>query len=116
MSPRGTPDAAWKPPQMEFHLAQPERLLTLCVSEAQSFLGDAQMNKDNFEGGVRSAVGQGERLVGAATDAPLRPECRRSPRSKRAPPKLSSARRIARPWRKQPVDHAPPANRPGCPS
>ena len=26
------------------------------------------MNKDNFEGGVRSAVGQGERFVGAATD------------------------------------------------
>ena len=26
------------------------------------------MNKDNFEGGVRSAVGQGERSVGAATD------------------------------------------------
>src|SRR5271156_2192532 len=26
------------------------------------------MNKDNFEGGVRSAVGQGERLVGSATD------------------------------------------------
>ena len=26
------------------------------------------MNKDNFEGGIRSAVGQGERLVGAATD------------------------------------------------
>jgi hypothetical protein len=23
------------------------------------------MNKDNFEGGVRSAVGQGERFVGA---------------------------------------------------
>jgi hypothetical protein len=35
MSPRGTPVAAWKPPQMEFHLAQTERLLTLCVSEAQ---------------------------------------------------------------------------------
>jgi ElaB/YqjD/DUF883 family membrane-anchored ribosome-binding protein len=32
-----------------------------------SFSGDAQMNKDNFEGGVRSAVGQGERFVGAAT-------------------------------------------------
>jgi ElaB/YqjD/DUF883 family membrane-anchored ribosome-binding protein len=27
------------------------------------------MNKDNLEGGVRSAVGQGERLVGAATDS-----------------------------------------------
>ena len=26
------------------------------------------MNKDKFEGGVRSAVGQGERSVGAATD------------------------------------------------
>ena len=26
------------------------------------------MNKDNFEGGVRSTVGQGERFVGAATD------------------------------------------------
>jgi uncharacterized protein YjbJ (UPF0337 family) len=26
------------------------------------------MNKDNFEGGVRSAVGQGERFVGSATD------------------------------------------------
>src|SRR5580692_4255187 len=26
------------------------------------------MNKDDFEGGVRSAVGQGERFVGAATD------------------------------------------------
>ena len=26
------------------------------------------MNKDNFEGGVRSAVGQGESFVGAATD------------------------------------------------
>ncbi len=26
------------------------------------------MNKDNFEGGVRSAVGQGEKFVGAATD------------------------------------------------
>ena len=26
------------------------------------------MNKDNFEGGVRSAVGKGERFVGAATD------------------------------------------------
>ena len=26
------------------------------------------MTKDNFEGGVRSAVGQGERFVGAATD------------------------------------------------
>ena len=26
------------------------------------------MIKDNFEGGVRSAVGQGERIVGAATD------------------------------------------------
>ena len=26
------------------------------------------MNKDNSEGGVRSAVGQGERFVGAATD------------------------------------------------
>jgi uncharacterized protein YjbJ (UPF0337 family) len=26
------------------------------------------MNKDNFEGGVRSAVGHGERFVGAATD------------------------------------------------
>ena len=26
------------------------------------------MNTDNFEGGVRSAVGQGERIVGAATD------------------------------------------------
>ena len=25
------------------------------------------MNKDNFEGGVRSGVGQGERFVGAAT-------------------------------------------------
>lgn len=25
VSPRGTPDAAWKPPQMEFHLAQTER-------------------------------------------------------------------------------------------
>ena len=25
------------------------------------------MNKDNFEGGVRSAVGQGERFVGSAT-------------------------------------------------
>jgi hypothetical protein len=33
-----------------------------------SFSGDAQMNKDNFEGGVRSAVGQGERFVGSATD------------------------------------------------
>jgi hypothetical protein len=36
--------------------------------KGNSFLGDAQMNKDNFEGGVRSAVGQGERFVGAATD------------------------------------------------
>ena len=26
------------------------------------------MNKDNFEGGVRSAVGQGESFVGASTD------------------------------------------------
>jgi ElaB/YqjD/DUF883 family membrane-anchored ribosome-binding protein len=26
------------------------------------------MNKDNFEGGVRSAVSQGERFVGSATD------------------------------------------------
>ena len=26
------------------------------------------MNKDNFEGGVRSAVGQGERFVASATD------------------------------------------------
>ena len=26
------------------------------------------MNKDNFEGGVRTAVGQGERFVGSATD------------------------------------------------
>jgi uncharacterized protein YjbJ (UPF0337 family) len=26
------------------------------------------MNKDNFVGGVRSAVGQGERFVGVATD------------------------------------------------
>src|SRR5258707_14485417 len=26
------------------------------------------MNKDNFEGGVRSAVGRGERFVGSATD------------------------------------------------
>jgi uncharacterized protein YjbJ (UPF0337 family) len=26
------------------------------------------MNKDNFEGGVRSAVGPGERFVGSATD------------------------------------------------
>lgn len=26
------------------------------------------MNKDNFEGGVRSAVGHGEKFVGAATD------------------------------------------------
>ena len=26
------------------------------------------MNKDNFEGGVRSAVGQGERFVGSAID------------------------------------------------
>jgi ElaB/YqjD/DUF883 family membrane-anchored ribosome-binding protein len=32
-----------------------------------SFSGDAQMNKDNFEGGVRSAIGQGERFVGSAT-------------------------------------------------
>ena len=34
----------------------------------KSFPGDAQMNKDNFEGGVRTAVGQGERFVGSATD------------------------------------------------
>jgi hypothetical protein len=26
------------------------------------------MNKDNFEGGVRSALGQGERFVGSVTD------------------------------------------------
>jgi uncharacterized protein YjbJ (UPF0337 family) len=30
--------------------------------------GDAQMNKDNFEGGVRSAVGHGEKFVGSITD------------------------------------------------
>jgi hypothetical protein len=32
------------------------------------YSGDAQMNKDKFEGGVRSAVGQGESFVGASTD------------------------------------------------
>ena len=42
--------------------------VALCISEAQSFSGHAQMNKDNFEGGVRSAVGQGERLVGEAAE------------------------------------------------
>ena len=40
----------------------------LCVFKENFFSGDAQMNKDNFEGGVRSAVGQGERFVGTATD------------------------------------------------
>src|SRR6202046_1737630 len=39
-----------------------------CSLKGQFILGDTQMNKDNFEGGVRSAVGQGERFVGAATD------------------------------------------------
>jgi ElaB/YqjD/DUF883 family membrane-anchored ribosome-binding protein len=38
------------------------------LSKRNSFLGDAQMNEDKFEGGVRSAVGRGERIVGAATD------------------------------------------------
>jgi uncharacterized protein YjbJ (UPF0337 family) len=37
------------------------------LSKRNAFLGDADMNKDNFEGGVRSVVGQGERFVGAAT-------------------------------------------------
>jgi uncharacterized protein YjbJ (UPF0337 family) len=33
-----------------------------------SVRGHAQMNKDNFEGTVRSAVGQGEKILGQATN------------------------------------------------
>jgi len=39
-----------------------------CSVEAHLLSGDAQMNKDNLEGGVRSAVGQGERIVGSSAD------------------------------------------------
>jgi ElaB/YqjD/DUF883 family membrane-anchored ribosome-binding protein len=33
-----------------------------------SFFGDAQMNQDNLKGDVRSAVGQGEKFIGAAAN------------------------------------------------
>jgi ElaB/YqjD/DUF883 family membrane-anchored ribosome-binding protein len=35
---------------------------------ASHFRETLKVNKDNFEGGVRTAVGQGERFVGSATD------------------------------------------------
>jgi len=40
----------------------------LCFLKRNAFFGRRSMNKDKFEGGVRSALGQGERSVEGATD------------------------------------------------
>ena len=35
-----------------------------CVPEPQCSFGDAEMNKDKFEGGDRSAIGRGRKVCG----------------------------------------------------
>jgi uncharacterized protein YjbJ (UPF0337 family) len=39
-----------------------------CLCDHNPNQGDVTMNKDNFEGTVRSAVGQGEKILGQATN------------------------------------------------
>ena len=67
------------------------------------------MRRSSFE--VWSAPSSSNSRCGCCASPPplRRPDGRRSPRSERVPPKLSSARRIARPWRKQSAGHTPPA-------
>jgi ElaB/YqjD/DUF883 family membrane-anchored ribosome-binding protein len=68
-SPRRAPHGAWKAlNQWNFTWLRGNDDSCSVFQKRNPFSGDAQMNTDNFEGGVRSAVGQGERIVGAATD------------------------------------------------